>query len=103
VEGFADPVSASQDTGVSARNVSLADAVQREATVGARTVRTKHLPSGLQRRYGVQVTTLQPSEVHSLRPVFQEVPSRYAAACIVMLLLGASAQLAVSSNVSDHS
>lgn len=58
------------------QHISLAAAARVESTMGARTVRAKHLPLALQRRYGHEPGALQPTEVHSIRRVFDESPAR---------------------------
>lgn len=78
---------------IQVRNISLADAHHLEATVGPRTVRAKHLPPALQRRYGMGVAALQPSEVHSVRRVFEDVPARYAAPDVVFQVMCCCSQL----------
>ena len=81
----ADPESARAGGGANsctrARHVSLEDAEHLEATVGPRTVRAKHLPPAIQRRYGTGSLALQPSEVQSVRRVFEEAPARYVGRC----------------------
>lgn len=73
------------DRSAPGRNISLADAAHLEATVGPRTVRAKHLPQALQRRYGMGAALLQPVEVHSVRRVFEEAPYRYFRLCACKL------------------
>lgn len=65
------------------RLVSVAAAEHQEAFGAARTVRAKHLPTYLQRKYGPAGSLHRPQQVHGTMHVFGPAPSRYAALHLV--------------------